>query len=102
MESAMLMISDLSHIGQISQTMMTIIDNRNGFCQFYMIPQNSKHLETTNLPKISIREQQVIRLMAKGLTSHQISEKLNLAFYTIENHKRNLRAKTNTKSGFLF
>lgn len=97
-ESAMLMISDLSHIGQISQTMMTIIDNRNGLCQFYMIPQNGKYLEATNLPKISMREQQVIRLMASGLTSHQISEKLNLAFYTIENHKRNLRTKTNTKS----
>jgi DNA-binding CsgD family transcriptional regulator len=97
-ESAMLMISDLSHIGQISQPMMTVIDNTNDICQFYLIPQNTKHLVATNLPKISLREQQVIRLMANGLTSQEISEKLNLAFYTVENHKRNLRAKTNTKS----
>lgn len=97
-ESAMLMISDISHIGTINQTMMTIIDNSNADCQFYLISKNSTQLIETSLPKISKREQQVIRLMANGLTSQKIAEKLNLAFYTIENHKRNLRGKTNTKS----
>jgi DNA-binding CsgD family transcriptional regulator len=97
-ESALLMITDLSHIGQISQTMMTIVDNSNDICQFYVIPKDSNTLEAANLPKISSRERQVIQLMANGLTSQEIAEKLNLAFYTIENHKRNLREKTNTKS----
>ncbi len=97
-ESAMLIISNLSHIGQIDQTMMTIIDNSNNVCQFFVIPKDGNQLQATTLPKISTREQQVIRLMANGFTSQEIAEKLNLAFYTIENHKRNLRAKTNTKS----
>lgn len=97
-ESALLMISDISHIGPINQTMMTIIDNSNADCQFYVIPKNSTQLIEANLPKISKREQQVIRLIASGLTSQKIADKLNLALYTVENHKRNLRGKTNTKS----
>jgi DNA-binding CsgD family transcriptional regulator len=97
-ESALLMISDLSHIGQISKTMMTIIDNNIDICQFYVIPKDGNKLEATNLPKISSRERQIIQLMANGLTSQEIADKLNLAFYTIENHKRNLREKTKTKS----
>jgi DNA-binding CsgD family transcriptional regulator len=97
-ESVFLLITDVSHLGNITKSMMTVIDNSNETCQYYVIPQNGKQLVEANLPKISIRERQVIRLMASGLTSQEIAEKLNLAFYTIENHKRNLRAKTNTKS----
>jgi DNA-binding CsgD family transcriptional regulator len=97
-ESVLLMITDISHLGMVPSTMMTVIDNSNQQCQFFSISPESKKLIETQFPTISKREKQVIRLMANGLTSKEIAENLNLAFYTIENHKRNLRAKTNTKS----
>jgi DNA-binding CsgD family transcriptional regulator len=97
-ESALLMFTDLSHLGNIAKPMMTIIDSNESGNQFYIVHEDTNELVKTNLPKISIRELQIIRLMASGLTSQEISTKLNLAFYTIENHKRNLRAKTKTKS----
>ena len=36
--------------------------------------------------------------MAKGLNSPEIAEKLFLSYHTVENHKRNLRQKTNSKT----
>ncbi len=96
-EAAMLMISEIQHIGSISKTMMTIIDNSNDSYKFYTISNENKLIDT-QLPKISNREMQVIKLMAAGLPSKSIADKLNLSIYTIENHKRNLRAKTQTKS----
>lgn len=32
------------------------------------------------------------------LNTPQIAEKLNVSYYTVENHKRNLRIKTKTKT----
>ena len=50
------------------------------------------------LPNITKREQDILQLMAKGYNTPQISKELNIAYNTVENHKRNLRAKTNTKT----
>jgi DNA-binding CsgD family transcriptional regulator len=36
--------------------------------------------------------------MVKGLNTPQIAAALNISYNTVENHKRNIRAKTNTKT----
>jgi DNA-binding NarL/FixJ family response regulator len=93
-----LMVTDISHLGIIPSTMMTVFDNSNQKCKFFSIASKERKLIETSFPTITNREKQVIRLMANGFTSKEIAEKLHLAFYTVENHKRNLRTKTNTKS----
>ncbi|MDG4654761.1 response regulator transcription factor [Chryseobacterium arthrosphaerae] len=49
-------------------------------------------------PKITKREKDILNLMAQGFNSPEIAEKLFLSYHTVENHKRNLRKKTNTKT----
>ncbi len=77
--------------------MMTLIDNTNQSCKFYKVNDENKLIDT-HLPKISQREMEVIKLMASGLPGKSIADNLHLSIYTIENHKRNIRAKTQTKS----
>lgn len=47
---------------------------------------------------ITKREQDILNLIADGLTSQEISEKLNLSIRTIESHRYNLMQKLNLKS----
>ncbi|MGH3623120.1 MAG: response regulator transcription factor, partial [Sciscionella sp.] len=41
---------------------------------------------TQNTPRLSERETEVLRLVAKGLTARQIAEGLVLSHRTVENH----------------
>jgi DNA-binding NarL/FixJ family response regulator len=48
---------------------------------------------------ITSREQQVLHLMARGLSSKTIATELNLSFYTVQTHRKNILRKlkeTNT------
>lgn len=47
---------------------------------------------------ITKREQEILNLIADGLTSQQISDELNLSIRTIESHRYNLMQKLNLKS----
>ncbi|MFZ9035367.1 MAG: LuxR C-terminal-related transcriptional regulator, partial [Francisellaceae bacterium] len=40
---------------------------------------------------LSIRETEVVRLTAKGMSSKHIVGRLNLSLYTVETHVRNIR-----------
>lgn len=42
---------------------------------------------------LSKREIEIIRELATGLTTKQISDKLNVSFYTIETHRKNINSK---------
>lgn len=44
------------------------------------------------------REKQVLGLIARGLTNHQISEQLFVALYTVETHRKAINRKLGTKS----
>ena len=44
------------------------------------------------------REKEVIKLLAHGLTLKEIGERLNISFYTVDTHKKNLFRKLGKKS----
>ncbi|MBO4542704.1 MAG: response regulator transcription factor [Bacteroidales bacterium] len=44
------------------------------------------------------KEQEVLSLIAKGLSNKEIADKLHLSIYTVVTHKRNISAKTDIKS----
>ncbi len=47
---------------------------------------------------ISKRENEVLNLLAKGLSSKQIADKLNLSLHTVNAHRRNILNKTKSKN----
>ncbi len=55
------------------------------------------HIEESPV-SITKREQEILNYIAEGLTSFDISEKLNLSIRTVESHRYNLMQKLNLKS----
>jgi DNA-binding NarL/FixJ family response regulator len=47
----------------------------------------------TSAPKLTARETDVLRLVAKGLTAKQVAERLSLSHRTVENHVQNTLTK---------
>ena len=50
------------------------------------------------LSGLTAREQEILRLVADGLTTAQIAEKLFTSPRTVESHRQNIMAKTGTKN----
>jgi DNA-binding NarL/FixJ family response regulator len=49
-------------------------------------------------PFLTKKEKQVIHYIAKGMTSKQVAEKMNLSSRTVETHRYNILNKMNVKS----
>jgi DNA-binding CsgD family transcriptional regulator len=96
--SCLVMTTDLSHLAVSLKTMMTVVDLNSNKSYYYNAVVNTQKLVDANLPVISKREREVVQLMAKGLNTPQIANHLFIAYDTVENHKRNLRKKTQTKT----
>lgn len=50
------------------------------------------------LPALTAREKEILRLIAEGYTNPQIAEKIFLSSFTIDSHRKNLLAKLNVKN----
>ena len=101
-ESTLGLITDMSAFVMINKPMMTVIYSNDEEAQYFKdfseAKNGDKNLIPFSLPKISKREQEVLLLMTKGLNSPKIASTLNISYHTVENHKRNLRHKTATKT----
>ena len=78
--------------------MMTLTDKVNNRNEYFHIATDVMKLVNAALPNITRQEQKILQLMAKGFNTPQIVKELTIAYSTVENHKRNLRKKTNTKT----
>lgn len=96
-ESSLILITDISHLNINHKPMVTYFDGNNIENQYFKISEDQT-LTPIPIPKITKREYEILLLTSKGLNSPQIAEKLFISFHTVENHKRNLRSKTNTKT----
>jgi DNA-binding CsgD family transcriptional regulator len=95
----LIMITDLSHLDFTTKPiMMTLTDKVNNVNQYFQIAPDEMKLVSTQLPNITKREKEILQLMAKGLNSPEIAERLFLSYHTVEKHKRNLREKTASKT----
>jgi DNA-binding CsgD family transcriptional regulator len=96
---ALMMVTDLSHLSFTQKPVfMTLTDKINNKNVYYNIAPDEMELVNIDLPNITKREQEIVILMTKGLNSPQIADKLFISYHTVENHKRNLRQKTKTKT----
>jgi len=97
-ESLLVLVTDLSHLNLIGTPLLTVCDYSNKSRQYFKIMMNPLKEIAMEMPKITKREQDIVRLMAKGLTSPEIAKSLFITNSTVENHRKNLRDKTNTKT----
>lgn len=93
------LVTDISFIKKDGPAMMSILDTSDETCQhFYCV--DGKSLEKTGqfIPKITIREMEVISFLAIGHSSKQIAAEMKIAINTVDNHRQNMLKKTNSKS----
>ncbi|MDR2271370.1 MAG: LuxR C-terminal-related transcriptional regulator [Sphingobacterium sp.] len=83
--------TDISHITTINNHIVLVnaVGDRN-YCQLDL----SVGLPELNLPKLSKREMEVLRLLTQGLSSQQIADKLFISPLTVRAHRKNLLKKT--------
>jgi LuxR family maltose regulon positive regulatory protein len=72
---------------------------------FDTIPQTSRPLGTTLAPReartvdlLTNREEEILRLMAEGLTNQEIANELVISLYTVKRHATNIYNKLNVSS----
>ncbi|SHF83278.1 LuxR C-terminal-related transcriptional regulator [Chryseobacterium sp. OV279] len=97
-KASLVVIYDLSHFIIQNMPLLSIIDFTDNEVQYFKhIDQDLQKIDMQK-PNITHREKDILKLMAQGFNSPEIAEKLFLSYHTVENHKRNLRKKTNTKT----
>lgn len=60
--------------------------------------ENEEPAESTESYELSDRETDVLVLVAKGLSSKEIADKLNISVHTVNSHRKNITHKTGIKS----
>lgn len=96
--SAVVMVTDLEFFEFITKPRMTIMNIADVKHPYYLAVIDQKTVENLEIPSISKREREVLACIIRGLKTPEIAEKLFISYHTVENHKRNLREKTNTKT----
>jgi DNA-binding NarL/FixJ family response regulator len=54
--------------------------------------------DSSDLPMITKRESEILKLIADGLTNQEIAEKLFISTFTVDSHRKNLLLKFNAKN----
>lgn len=97
--ASLVVIYDLSHFQIQNLPLLSVFDFSNKEVQYFKhVDQYTHEKIEIEKPSITKREKEILKLMAQGFNSPEIAEKLFLSYHTVENHKRNLRKKTNTKT----
>ncbi len=93
------LLTNIQHIKKDGLAMMSIIDTYDESCQQFTCVEGNQ-LTEGHSPKahISNREIEVMKLLAKGHSSKQISVLLQIAQKTVDNHRQNMLHKTSCKS----
>jgi len=88
--------TDIAHITDVNNKIVLVseIKGSSGYHQIDLSSRESQSLP----PKLSKREMQLLNLLAQGLSSRQIADKLFISALTVRTHRRNLLTKTGTNS----
>lgn len=55
-------------------------------------------VETSKVESFSVREREILALIAAGTTSTEIAEQLNISIHTVKNHRKNMLRKAGCKN----
>lgn len=70
----------------------------NTLLKKYLSGDSGESLKEEKNVFLTEREKEILKLIAEGLTSHEIGDKLFLSHYTIENHRKNMIQKFGLKN----
>lgn len=91
--------------GEILVAIQTVIAGRFFLCSDLglnmlrkVLAKNDEPEEAAKASRLSRRESEVLQLLAEGLTTNEIAEKLFTSKRTIETHRQNILEKTQTKN----
>ncbi|WP_312075467.1 LuxR C-terminal-related transcriptional regulator [Chryseobacterium sp.] len=76
--------------------LITGISPRKDFHQFTVQPTDEK--KSSNIPKLTNRELEILILIAKGYSGAEISKHLILSEHTIRTHRKNILKKTESRN----
>ncbi len=62
------------------------------------VARSLRSSEESDLPVLTRREQQVLSLIAEGLTNNEVAEKLFISPTTVDTHRKSLLSKLNAKN----
>jgi DNA-binding CsgD family transcriptional regulator len=92
-------ISDFNHILSSPKCSLFLLDkNTKDETLFYCEEETVKLIPFKDQKELSLRELDVLKLLAKGLISKEIAEVLKISKNTVENHKQNIYTKTGTRN----
>jgi len=91
--------------GEILVAIQTVIAGRLFLCSDLglnmlrkVLAKDDEPEEASKASRLSRRESEVLQLLAEGLTTNEIAEKLFTSKRTIETHRQNILEKTQTKN----
>ena len=87
-----------SDTGEILDAIKQIIDGNQYISKSVSDLLNGKLATNGDLPFVTRREVEVLKLIADGLTNQEIAEKLFISSWTVDSHRKNLLLKFNAKN----
>lgn len=81
---------------EIVDALTTVISGRKYLSDD--VAQVVKTSASSKIPVLTRREQEVLSLIAEGLTNHEIAEKIFVSTSTVDTHRKNLLAKFEVKN----
>lgn len=84
---------------EIVNAIHNVYDGNKYFCQATrLVIDNAPTEDLDKVPLITRREKEVLQLISKGNTTHQIAENLFISVHTVESHRKKLIEKFNANN----
>jgi len=87
-----------SDTSEILEAIKQIISGNSYISQSVADLLKGKFSSNSDLPILTRREVEVLKLIADGLTNQEIAEKLFISSWTVDSHRKNLLLKFNAKN----
>ena len=83
---------------EITEAIRTVFRGGKYLCKRTKTALEKLDSQLTKIPKITRREKDVLLLIADGLTTSEVADKLFISPHTVESHRKNLMEKFEMKS----
>lgn len=83
---------------EVIEAVQAVARRQSFFCSKISVPELFRPTSNHLLDRLSAREREVLRWVAKGMTTAQIADAMHLSAHTVNSHRKNLLKKLEVKS----
>ncbi|MBK7214355.1 MAG: response regulator transcription factor [Bacteroidales bacterium] len=83
---------------EILEAISTVLNGGQYFSKQVSLILKNKNSNQSNIPLLTRREVEVLRLISDGLTNQEIADKLFISAWTVDSHRKNLLVKFDAKN----